>query len=229
MSRLNTASFSLAALLSAAALSGVAAGGIIVSEVHPSGSGNAPYAADFFEITNTGTSAVNITGWRFDDNSNSFGSAVALTGITSIPAGASVIFLESATPATTIAAFINAWFGGTAPAGLQIGSYTGSGVGLSTGGDAVNIFDSAGARVTGVQFGASTANVTFDNAAGIGGTTLPLPVISQLSVIGTNGVFGSTGTPTEVGSPGVIPTPGAAALLGLGAMGMARRNRRSAR
>ncbi|MFN7558257.1 MAG: PEP-CTERM sorting domain-containing protein [bacterium] len=35
--------------------------------------------------------------------------------------------------------------------------------------------------------------------------------------------------PTEVGSPEVIPTPGAAALLGLGAMGMARRNRRSVR
>lgn len=211
--------------IAALTLSSAANAQVWITEVHPSGSGNAPYAADFFEVTNTGSSAVDITGWRFDDNSNSFASAVALTGITSIPAGSSVIFLESAAPATTIAAFINAWFGGTAPAGFLIGSYSGSGVGLSTAGDAVNIFDSAGARVTGVAFGASTANVTFDNAAGLGSNTLPLPTISQLSVAGVNGAFSSTGTPPEVGSPGVIPTPGVAALLSLGGLVATRRRR----
>ena len=51
---------------------------VIISEVAPWSSGNSPYMADWFEVTNTSTSAVNITGWKMDDNSNSFGSAVAL-------------------------------------------------------------------------------------------------------------------------------------------------------
>ena len=41
-------------------------------------------------------------------------------------------------------------------AGFTIGTYTGGGVGLSTGGDAVNLFDASGKRVTGVSFGIST-------------------------------------------------------------------------
>src|SRR6476646_157554 len=42
---------------------------VIISEVDPSGSGRS-YAADWFEVTNTGTSDVNLTGWKMDDNSN---------------------------------------------------------------------------------------------------------------------------------------------------------------
>ncbi len=66
-----------------------------------------------------------------DDNSNSFGAAVALNGITSIAAGESVIFIESDAPGTVVPAFKTLWFGANPPPGLQIGTYTGSGVGLS--------------------------------------------------------------------------------------------------
>jgi hypothetical protein len=101
---------------------------ILITEVAPWASGNAPlYATDWFELTNTGVSAVNISGWQMDDSSN--GTAkVALTGITSIAAGESVIFTENA----ATAAFLNTWFGASAPVGLQIGNYTGASVGLST-------------------------------------------------------------------------------------------------
>ena len=51
------------------------------------------------------------------------------------------------------------------PIGFTIGSYTGSGVGLSTGGDAVNLFDASGAGVTGIAFGTATAGFSFDNTA----------------------------------------------------------------
>ena len=129
---------------------------VVISEVAPWSSGNAPFAADWFEVTNTGTVAVNVTGWKMDDNSNTFGSAVALNGVTSIAPGESVIFIETSSLASTKAAFLAAWFGANPPTGLQIGSYSGSGVGLSTSGDAVNLFDGAGNRVTGVSFGAST-------------------------------------------------------------------------
>jgi hypothetical protein len=122
-----------------------------------------------------------LTGWKVDDSSNAFASAIALTGVSSIAPGQSVIFVEG--NAATAAAFKTAWFGASVPAGFAIGSYSGSGIGLSTDGDAVNLFDATGKRITGVSFGASTTYFTFDNAAGLAAA------ISALSVRGVNGAF----------------------------------------
>ena len=198
---------------------------LIISEVDPTGS-SASYAADWFELKNIGTSAVDITGWKMDDNSDAFSKAVPLTGVSSIAPGQFVVFIEDTgtTDSTLNANFINAWFGGTAPGGLTIGNYGGSGVGLSASGDAVNIFDSTGTPVTGVTFGATTLGATLDNTAGASGA------ISQLSVVGVNGAF-SDGT--EIGSPGgvaPIPEPATLALVGLGLTGLIafrRSNRKS--
>jgi Lamin Tail Domain/Bacterial Ig domain len=176
-----------------------ASGGIVVTEVAPWSSGNSPFKADWFELTNTSTVAIDITGWKVDDNSKDFTKAVALSGITTIAAGESVIFLESAS-ATTAAQFIDTWFGGVAPAGLKIGTYTGSGIGLSNLGDQVNIYDAAGALKADVTFGASPTTApyaTFDNTKGLNGTTL-----TALSTIGTNGAFAAVKDANEIGSPG---------------------------
>jgi hypothetical protein len=97
------------------------------------------------------------------------------------------------------------------PAGLEIGTYSGSGIGLSTGGDAVNLFDPSGNRVTGVTFGASTTFFTFDNAAGLTGP------ISALSVAGRNGAFTVGGA---TGSPGSIVTRGGQASSGAPVTGL---------
>ncbi|MBS9383587.1 MAG: SdiA-regulated domain-containing protein [Dolichospermum sp. BR01] len=175
---------------------------LIISEVAPWSSGNSPLTADWFEVTNIGTAAQNITGWKMDDNSNSFGSAVALNGITSIAPGESVIFIESASASTILPTFKTLWFGANSPANLQVGTYTGSGVGLSTGGDAVNLFNAAGVVQTRVDFGVSPAGSsfpTFDNAAGLNNTT-----ISTLSAVGINGAFTASGDANEKGSPGTI-------------------------
>ena len=191
-----------AGLLAAGVTPAQAAGGIIVSEVAPWASGNSTYAVDWFEVTNTGAAAVSIAGWKVDDSSNSFAASLALNGVTSIAPGESVIFMESATPATTIPLFTAAWFGSSVPAGLQLGTYSGSGIGLSTAGDAVNLYNAAGVLQANVVFGASPAAApfaTFDNAAGLDNAT-----ISTLSVAGTNGAaLVSTGTPA-IGSPGKI-------------------------
>ncbi|MFT4049630.1 MAG: lamin tail domain-containing protein [Solirubrobacterales bacterium] len=176
---------------------------LIISEVAPWGSSSLqPYAADWWEITNTSTKTIDLTGFKFDDDSNAFGSAVALNGVTSLAPGASAVFLEGDT--TKAAAFATSWFGSSVPAGFQVGYYSGSGVGLSSGGDAVNVFNSTGDRVAGVKFGASTNYKSFDNAAGANSFTLPLSTISTLSVDGTNGAFTSH---DEVGSPGRIVNP----------------------
>ena len=75
---------------------------LVISEVHPSGSGNGTYAVDWFELTNTGAAAVDVTGWKMDDNSNAFASAAALRGVGVIPAGKSAVFFDnSAALATT--------------------------------------------------------------------------------------------------------------------------------
>ena len=201
---------------------------LVITEVDAAGS-SAVYGADWFELTNLGGAAVTInSSWKMDDSSALFASAVAFRGSTVINPGQSAIFLEGnatgTTDATILANFNQAWFGATTSA-LAIGFYGGSGVGLSTAGDGVNVFNPGGTNVAGVSFGTAGAGVTFDNAAGLGGT------ISQLSAVGVHGAFVSFNG-AEIGSPGLIaavpePETYAMMLAGLGLVGFSARRRRS--
>lgn len=220
------------AMLAAAALAlslgaATAQAQIRITEVAPWGSSDnnpaIPYGTDWFELTNFGNTAVSISGWKMDDSSN--GTAkVALVGITTIKAGESVIFTETAASAS----FLSTWFGANAPAGLQIGTYTGSGVGLSQSGDAVNIYNASNVLQANVVFGASDATSpyqTFDNAAGLNNAT-----ITQLSVVGVNGAFAAANHAIEIGSPGsiaAVPEPESyvMALAALGLFGVLARKR----
>lgn len=200
---------------------------VSVTEVAPWSSGNSPVDADWFELTNTGTSALDITGWKVDDSSASFAKAIALSGVSSIAAGQSVIFVEGT--AGKASTFASNWFGTSVPAGLVVGYYSGSSVGLSAEGDAVNIYNASGVLQASVAFGASDATKpyqTFDNAAGLNNTTL-----SQLSVVGVNGAFAAARSVGEIGSPGsiaAVPEPETYAMLlaGLGLVGAIARRRR---
>ncbi len=184
---------------------------LFVTEVAAWGSG-ASYAADWFELTNTGSSPIDITGWKMDDNSESPVGAVALRGATSIAPGQSVVFLEGVANGSTDTAlgtaFKSAWFGGSVPSGFTLGFYGGSGVGLSSTFDAVNIYSGANVIQAQVRFATSSAVspfLTFDNSARLDGSTL-----STLSSDGSNGAFASAdSTPTTlyVGSPGFAPVP----------------------
>ncbi len=225
MRNLNNKALLLAAALGVLAAADASAA-VVISEVSPASSDNTVYAADWFELTNTGSAAVDLSGWRMDDDSDSFGSAVAMHGVSSIAAGQSVVFVEdtgNSNDAALDATFEQQWFGSNVPAGFTIGNYGGSKVGLSTGGDAVNIFNSSGVLQAGVSFGAVVNQIgpTFDNAAGVNGT------ISTRSIAGVNGAF--VGADGETGSPGSIapvPVPAAAWLFGsglLGLMGVGRR------
>ena len=219
----------------AAAFAAPAQAQIRITEVAPWSSGNSPVAADWFELTNIGSAAVNISGWKVDDNSFSFGSSAALNGVSGIAAGQSVIFVEGTSVQTN--AFISNWFGAGAPAGFAIGSYTGTGIGLSTAGDGVIIFDAGGSQQAKVSFGASPSVSptfrSFDNSIGLDNTT-----ISALSNVGINGAFSVVHplagvATTEIGSPGLtaaVPEPESYALMlaGLALIGSIVRRRRFA-
>lgn len=199
------------------ASSAIARGDIVITELHPTGSSNTFYGADWFELTNLGSSAVDITGWSWDDNPLSASRAL-LTGVTLIAPGQSVVFIDG--DATTGDAFIAEWFGGTAPAGFQIGFHTGPGLSGSSS-DGVNIFDSSNNLVASLSYpaGSPVLGTSFDNAAGIINGS-----VSTLSVVGVNGAFLSVNG--EIGSPGAIPEPSTFGILGMAGLALLLRQRK---
>lgn len=211
----------LSALVAASVIVPAAHAGIVITEVMSS-SGTTP---DWFELTNDGSSAVSLSGWKMDDGSFNIAAAVALSGISSIGAGESVIFVESAGGAG-IGSFRTFWGG---LAGVQVGYYSGSGVGFSSGGDGVCVFNDLSVNVNQVSFGAATAGSSFFWGWDAQGAIDPnySAVLSTVGTIGTQVGFLSADT-TNVGSLGTaiqVPGPGVAVAA---VLALAIRSRRRA-
>ena len=185
--------------------------------------------ADWWEVTNYGSSAVDITGWKFDDSTFLFGNSVALNGVTSINAGESVAFLEtttldSGTVATLISSFRTFWGGSAASA--QIGYYAGSGISFGSGGDGIVMFSGTGAETTPrVTFGAATPGASFYYGYDAAGDPTTSPntnaIVSAVGTLDGQTTFASATTlPQNIGSPGtaaVVPEPSSVALLAIAA------------
>jgi autotransporter-associated beta strand protein len=175
-----------------------AAGIIRITEVMSnSGTGG---TADWFELTNYGDEAVDISGWKMDDESQTFASGVALTGISSIASGTSVVFIEGT---STTASNFKTYWGGSVTTGVAVGSYTGGGVSLGSGGDKVTIYNSAGTLITQVTFGAATTGRSFYWTYTADGTVV---TSAALSTSGQLGAFTSGSSPANQGSPGAAIT-----------------------
>ena len=203
------------------AISSSASASLRITEVMSSSAGGGSPTGDFLEITNYGSSAISMSGWKMDDNSFDITKAVALNGITSIGAGESVIFIESVAGAA-VNSFKTFWGGLT---GVQVGYYSGSGISFGSGGDSAILFNASAAEATRVTFGAATAGKTFFwgyNAAT--GTVDPSynGLVSSVGTIGTQVTFTSSGDTGSLGTA-IIPTPGAVALLGLAGLIVRRR------
>jgi hypothetical protein len=128
---------------------------VVISEVAPWGSSDPTYAADWWELTNNSGATIDLTGWKIDDESSAFGSAVALNGVSTLAPGQSAIFVEG--DATKAAAFTTFWFGSSVPPGFQIGFFTvAPRRAQRQRHDAVNVFNASGNHLTGVKFGAAT-------------------------------------------------------------------------
>jgi Lamin Tail Domain len=210
----------------AASIASSASANLRITEVMSSSNGLGLPTPDWIEVTNYGASAVDLTGWRIDDGSFSFAVSAALNGIASIGAGESVIFIESAAGAG-IAGFRTHWGG---LSGVQVGYYSGSGLGFSSGGDGACLFDSGGAILSQVSFGVATSGSSFFYGWDAAGVLDPsyTAVVSTVGTLGTQVTVASTGDTASAGTAlSVVPAPGALALLALG--GMARRRRREGR
>jgi hypothetical protein len=206
----------------AAIVASSAHGSIRITEAMSSSNGGGTPTPDWIEVTNYGATAISLAGWRMDDSSFNFGASVALSGVTSIGAGESVVFIESAAGAG-IASFRTFWGGLT---GVQVGFYSGSGVGLSSGGDGVGLYNTSNALVTQVTFGAATSGSSFFWGYDLAGSIDPSynGLVSTVGSIGTQVTRASSGDVGSIGSAIGVPAPGAFALVGLAAI-VGRRRR----
>lgn len=180
---------------------------VMSSSIHSGGTNN----GDWFELTNNGVTAFDLTGFSWDDDSNTPGVA-SFGGITSIGAGQSIIFTDETVGAES------SWIANWGLSGVTVVNLGSGSPGLGNGGDAIYIYNGSGVLVTSVTFGASTAGSSFE--WDINGNSL------GLSVLGENGAFralsnGQTtgnGPGLDIGSPGVaVPEPSTYAMLIAGA------------
>lgn len=169
---------------------------------------------EFVEITNLGNSAVDLSGWSYDDDSQTPG-VFALSGI--LAAGESLIFTEE-----SAANFRLFW---SLDASVQVLGDVTNNLGRN---DQINIYDNNGNLVDRLTYGDENlpGTIRTQNRSGnpglIGGDDVST---WTLAFIGDG--FGSYASVSgDIANPGIyIPTPGTAMLLGLGGMMAARRRR----
>ena len=184
---------------------------LLITEVHPSGSGESGHQ-DWWELTSFDTRTLNLKGWRWDDNSHSVapGNAYVFTNDIYIHPGESMVFVENMTPSA-----YRAWWGTNLPASLQIITYIGGGLGLSQTADEVNLWNAVTLvgnelteRVCGVNFAASYVGSTLvydpENlpVAGVFGTFSTNTVAGKAA----NGIFAAADK-GAFGSPGYVVAP----------------------
>mgnify|MGYP001163347071 CR=1 FL=1 len=184
------------------AFAGSALGAIRITEWMYNGAGGT--AREFVEITNTGGSAIDLTGWSFDDNSRTPGSfAIGALGI--LAAGQSAIICEP-----TEAAFRSAW--GLSAAIKIIGGNTNN-LGRA---DEVNIYDAMGALVDRLTYDDQTiggprtqgisGNIAFANLGANAANLAAASAVSDSygSYASSNGDIGNPGTYSDIPAPGVF-------------------------
>lgn len=134
---------------------------ILISEINSNGTGG-----DFFELYNSGSSAVNIGGWKWVDNAApanggpSFNGARAWTfdPFTLPSKGVALVVTDASGGTTGNTAFNTSWnLVGAQFLTFNTGTTTGNGLGQN---DLVALFNSSGTFVTGLNYGTAAVNVT---------------------------------------------------------------------
>ncbi len=180
---------------------------LIITEVMSSSSHTNTLAnGDWFELYNSGASAIDLTGYSWDDNTATAGSA-DFNGLT-INAGQAVIVCQETVGLEQ--SWLDLW-GVSGVTVVNLGNTEFQNFGST--GDELHLYDASSNQLTYVTFGAATTGYSFEwdtsgNSLGV-------------SVYGENGAIQSTsaaGGP-DTASPGtVVPEPSVLAFLGLGGL-----------
>lgn len=160
---------------------------------------------DWWELTSFESGPVSLLGWRLDDSSGRIANAYTVTNDLVILPGESVVFVER----LNFEQF-QAWWGtNELPAGLKLITYSGSGLGLSSAGDGLRLWDASATEdantVASVDFPAGSPGISFNYDP-------DTQAFGDLSVLGVHGVYQAPGsidaelniTFPNLGSPGRI-------------------------
>ncbi|MCI0539687.1 MAG: immunoglobulin domain-containing protein [Verrucomicrobiales bacterium] len=167
---------------------------LVLTEIMSSSSTNVAEHADWWELTNLGTFPISLKGFRFDDNSETLAAAFTFTNDVSIAENESVIFVEGLTPEE----FRNWWGPENLLPNLQVITYRGNG--LSSAGDAVNVWNAAATddadKLASAVFSTATMGITFGYNSDAG-------QFGEPSIAGQFGAFAAS-SGGDIGSPGYI-------------------------
>jgi hypothetical protein len=164
---------------------------------------------DWWELSNLGDFPVNLQGYRFDDDHDSFSDAQTIAGPVTIAPGETIVLAEDMAPEQ-----FRAWWGSqNLPETLQIIPY--DEIGFSADGDELHVWNAAATSITD-----TVANVTFPAATkGVSFGYDPYKqTLGKLSVAGQNGAFVAE-LNGDVGSPGKVIIAPSVAQAGYGTNG----------
>jgi hypothetical protein len=198
-------------------ITGVSPHYVLISEVNSNAVGG-----DFFELFNYGSTTVDLSGWKMNDEAGTFLGAIDLPGQLTLGSGEALVIAP--VKAADFAAFKSAWGLNTA---TNVVSIDGPGLGKA---DAVVLFDGSGNVATAFHYGASDITASDGTVvsqapavgafvdkqhagAAYGGAATVSAVWDGVStsdphyvaaVAGDLQAVGQVANPTSVGSPGLV-------------------------